>query len=246
MLEKQTAIVLNSRNFGDSSKIISAFTRQHGKVSLIAKGAKNPKNKFAASISPMSWIEITYYNKPSDNLHLLSSAACVKPFAKIPSSLEHLAVGLMVVESVYSTHSEKHPNEDLFDYTVKILDMLNALPQNCFNLYIAEQFKLAESLGFWLQFDFMIEDEDHPKSRYAFSLEDGCPAAVNRAGNNIFHFSQKTAYAMQEIFRLPIEELTAINIEKTAYNEIVRFFSEYFGFHLEKKFQYKSFSLLAD
>lgn len=245
MLVKQTAIVLNSRNFGDSSKIVSVFTRENGKISLIAKGAKNPKNKFGASIAPMSWIEITYYDKHSDNLHLLSSVGCIKPFTKISNSLDHLAIGLMIVESISITHSERHSNEDLFDYTVKVLDLLNSLPKNYINLFIAEQFKLAESLGFWLQFDFMIEDEEDLSNRYAFSLEDGCPVMFNRLGKNSFHFSKKIALAMQKIFKMPLEELLSVDIEQNDFKEIVRFFSEYFGYHFEKKFNYKSYSLLT-
>jgi len=44
------AIILGSRKFSESSKIFSAFTKDRGRVSLLAKGArKGPKN------SPAAW-----------------------------------------------------------------------------------------------------------------------------------------------------------------------------------------------
>lgn len=244
MLVKTTAIVLNSKKFGDSSKIISAFTRDFGKVSLIAKGSRNPKSKFGSAIEPLSWVELTYYHKSTTELHLLSTADIVKPFTKITTSLEHLSVSLLILESIAYTHSENHPNESLFDYVLQTLELMNSLPDNSFNLFVATQFKLAETLGFWLQFDFMIEELGNSLQRCCFSLDDGSPAIGSSNHKNLFYFSLKNAFIMQKIFKLQLDEVTSIEIDDSSKKEIIRFFSDYFSYHLERKFQYKSYSLI--
>jgi DNA repair protein RecO (recombination protein O) len=54
MIQKQVAIVLHSFDFGESSKIISAFTREKGRISLIGKGLRNPKSKLHFASQPLS------------------------------------------------------------------------------------------------------------------------------------------------------------------------------------------------
>ena len=42
----ESCYLLHSRSFGDTSIIAEMFTKSSGKISVIAKGAKNPKSKF--------------------------------------------------------------------------------------------------------------------------------------------------------------------------------------------------------
>ncbi len=246
MLVKTTAIILKTTKFGDSSKIISAFTRDYGKLSLIAKGSRNPKSKFGSALEPLSWVEITFYKKSNTDLQLLASADLVQAFSKITSSLEHLASALILAESIYLTHSENHPNQELFDYSTEIFKSLNQKPANPFSLFVASQFKLAETLGFYLHFDFMIEDDLRVQNKFYFSLEDGSPAGFSSQQKNVFVFTRKSAVIMQSIFKLKIDDIIQIEIDDESKKEILRFLSDYFSFHLERNFFYKSYSLILE
>ena len=42
-LQQSLAIVLQVRDHGDSDKIVTLYTLEHGKIVLIAKGAKRSK-----------------------------------------------------------------------------------------------------------------------------------------------------------------------------------------------------------
>jgi len=46
--------LLHQRSYGETSIIVEAFTKNHGKMSLIAKGAKKPKSKFFGYLTPIS------------------------------------------------------------------------------------------------------------------------------------------------------------------------------------------------
>lgn len=48
------ALVLRVIDFQETSKIISAYTREWGRISLLAKGAKRPKNKFFCRLEPFN------------------------------------------------------------------------------------------------------------------------------------------------------------------------------------------------
>jgi DNA repair protein RecO (recombination protein O) len=245
MIVKDEAIILRSIDFGETSKIITAFTRRFGKMSLIAKGMRNPKSKLFFASQPLSILEITFYDKNKNGLHLLSTAANLITLNKIFSSFEHLTYGMMIIESLYQTLIEHNPLQDMFDYTKETIQMINQLDCEPFSLFVASQFKLAEVLGFWLQFDFMLDEFATKSSTYAFSIEDGCPILMSKADKNKFVFDFNSALYLQTIFKKPLVELTKVSPPKSSINKIVSFFEKYFSFHLEKNFFYDYFSLLS-
>ncbi len=42
-------IVINRRNLSENDKILTLFTREHGKISVVAKGARKPTSKFSGA-----------------------------------------------------------------------------------------------------------------------------------------------------------------------------------------------------
>lgn len=74
MITTSTAIVLRSIDYQGSSKIITVLSRTHGKIALIAKGAKKPKNKLAGAIEVGNILEVTYYYKASRNIQTLAES----------------------------------------------------------------------------------------------------------------------------------------------------------------------------
>ena len=82
------AILLHSRNYSETCLICELFTRKHGRVSVIAKGARSKKNKFQNIAAPnilasvnysgkselktlVSWEEITHFSILGKNLKIL-------------------------------------------------------------------------------------------------------------------------------------------------------------------------------
>jgi DNA repair protein RecO (recombination protein O) len=52
-VQHESAFVLHRYDFTESSVIVEAFTRQHGRVALIAKGAKKPSSNFRPILLPL-------------------------------------------------------------------------------------------------------------------------------------------------------------------------------------------------
>ena len=57
------AILLHSRNYSETSLICELFTRKHGRVSVIAKGARSKKNKFQNIAAPNILASVNYSGK---------------------------------------------------------------------------------------------------------------------------------------------------------------------------------------
>jgi DNA repair protein RecO (recombination protein O) len=72
---KTEAFVLSKLNYGDTSSIVSLYTKDSGKISAIIKGARSPKSKMGMIIDPLNFLEIILYKKDSREVQLISSAS---------------------------------------------------------------------------------------------------------------------------------------------------------------------------
>ncbi len=99
-IEKSEAIVLRTWKYGDSSRIVSLYSRRFGKLRLIAKGARSKKPRFGASLEPFTESLIVFYKKQERELQVLSSSDSIANFVRLRERPVHLGLACAMVESV--------------------------------------------------------------------------------------------------------------------------------------------------
>ena len=148
MITTTEAIVLRGMKFRDTSKIVSLYTRRFGRLSVIAKGARDRKNRFGAALEPMSFVTAVFYRKERQDLHLLSQCDLVDGFRRMTDDMDRLATGLAVVELVSGVTHDEEANEGLFTLLLSTLTAIDRATKNpSIALYYFEV-KLAHVLGF--------------------------------------------------------------------------------------------------
>jgi DNA repair protein RecO (recombination protein O) len=113
--EKTDAIVIRLVDFSESSAVVTLFTRDFGKVSGLAKGARRPKSAFESALDLLAVVRIVFIRKSSDALDLLTEAKLVRRFRAASRDLSRLYAGYYVAEllSDLTDHGDPHP--ELFD-----------------------------------------------------------------------------------------------------------------------------------
>lgn len=56
MLTKCEGIVLRTNDYGETNKIVTLLTREHGKIGVMARGAKNRTAVYQQSASPFCMV----------------------------------------------------------------------------------------------------------------------------------------------------------------------------------------------
>ncbi len=59
-ISHEPAYVLHHHDWSESSLILDVFTRQHGRVALVAKGAKKPSSNFRPVLLPLQPLQIAF------------------------------------------------------------------------------------------------------------------------------------------------------------------------------------------
>ncbi len=122
--EKGTGIVIRAVDFSETSQIVTLFTREHGKLSGIAKGGRRPKGSFESALDLLALVRIVFLRKSSDALDLLTEAKLLRRFRPFGRDLFGLYVGYYVAELLDALTEDYHPNGPLFDLAEETLALL--------------------------------------------------------------------------------------------------------------------------
>lgn len=97
-IHKTEAIVINKRDFRETSVIADFYTRDFGKISGILKGIRTDPAKFASRIELFSYNEIIFYRRRISSLHLVSHADLKNNFSNIRQNMLKVAVASFAME----------------------------------------------------------------------------------------------------------------------------------------------------
>ncbi len=107
------AIVLRSRPYGESDLIVTFLTDAAGKLTGIAKGAKNSRRRFPNCLHPLSRVRVHYRVRPQRSLVFLESCD-LRQAASAFSQPNKLAYGHYLLELVDQLSLEGQPVPELF------------------------------------------------------------------------------------------------------------------------------------
>ena len=122
--EKTEAIVIRLADFSESSRVVTLFTRDFGKVSALAKGAKRLKGAFESALDLLSHVRVVFLRKSSDSLDLLTEAQLVSRFRPSGKDLIRLYGGYYVAELLSGLTETHDPHPLLFDEALGTLKQL--------------------------------------------------------------------------------------------------------------------------
>ncbi|MCA9057067.1 MAG: DNA repair protein RecO [Planctomycetaceae bacterium] len=123
--EKALAIVVRQADFSESSRVITFFSKEFGKFSALAKGAKRLKGPFDAALDLLSECRIVFIRKTSGALSLLTEARLQTRFRPGAHDLSSLYGGYYIAELVNSLTEDFDPHPRLYDLAVASLEQLS-------------------------------------------------------------------------------------------------------------------------
>jgi DNA repair protein RecO (recombination protein O) len=92
------AFVLRTRPYGESDRIVTFITEQHGKLTGIAKGAKNSRRRFAGTLEPFVRIQVVFRHRAGSDLAFLLRCDLLGVLRAFTRDLDRFAAGSYVLE----------------------------------------------------------------------------------------------------------------------------------------------------
>jgi DNA repair protein RecO (recombination protein O) len=122
--EKAIALVLRTTDWSETSRIATLWTREFGKVRVLAKGGRRLKSNFENALDLLTVCSIVFFRKSSGSLDLLTEAQVVQRFPRLRTDLAALYAAYYVAELLADWSQDYDPHPALFD---EALDTLRTL-----------------------------------------------------------------------------------------------------------------------
>ena len=235
------AIILRRIEYGDFDLIITFFSRDNGKISLMAKSAKKSKKRFAGILEPFSVLQIVYGRGRGKGLPILNEASLVQPFSHIRQDITRTAYASYMAELIYEWTEENHRQPPLFQLLQYSLEKLDQKEMPADALSVLFQMRFMALAGFEPNLRACVSCKkpvDNIDQRtLAVDLKQGgliCSQCKSPASKSMT-LSKGTLKQLLWLTHADLEKATRVKMTSPAIREALPFLEAFVPFHLGKE-----------
>jgi DNA repair protein RecO (recombination protein O) len=238
-LIRDAGIILRTIRHGETSSIITVFTRSHGKIGLIAKGARRQiKKGCPLALELFTEAEFVYYHNPSRDLQLLKELSLQHAHLGIRDSLSGMTLGSAILELLLRCLHEEDPHSDLYDATREAFASLDDQRGVCLPLLWKFELILFRALGFGLQLNLCAASGKPLAPPFSapirFRYRDGMflsPEAPSTGGTDGALSSDSFA-VLARLMEASYQFAGRLVVKEKTEQEIIRFLHQFLESHL--------------
>ncbi|NPC93351.1 DNA repair protein RecO [Bacillus sp. WMMC1349] len=237
MLTKCEGIVLRTNDYGESNKIITILTREHGKIGLLARGAKKPNSRLSAISQPFLYASFLF--RKSSGLGTLEQGEMIESMRHIREDLFLTAHAAYIAELIDKGTEEKKPNPFLFELFLQSLQRLNegTDPDIITNLI---EVKMLGVIGLYPEFDECVYCKSK-EGTFHFSIRENgfiCHRCFAKDPYRV-PLSPPAVRLLRLFYYFDLARLGNVSVKKETKEELKRvirlYYDEYSGIFLKSR-----------
>ncbi|MBA4535864.1 DNA repair protein RecO [Bacillus aquiflavi] len=237
MLQKCEAIVIRTTDYGETNKIVTLYTREWGKVGVMARGAKKPNSRLAAITQYFTYGY--FLLQRGKGLGSLQQGEIISSFRSIREDIFLTAYASYVVDLTDKGTEENKPNPYLFELLYQTLNYMNDgydldILTNIFEMKMLNTLGLYPSLN---ECSFCGSTEGN----FSFSIREGGFICHRCLTKDPYHLkiSPATGKLLRLFYYFDLTRLGSISVKKETKQElkkvITAYYDEYSGLKLKSK-----------
>ncbi len=243
MVISTDGVVLKSFPFGDTSLISRFYTKDFGKVTLIAKGARKTKNPTGSILEPMNILNLTYYAKENREMNILKESSLQKNFTKIRNDIVSLTSGLAMVEMLAKTSDNHDPSPILFRLISRTLSMFEESKISSKLLMLFYQYQLSLRLGYKPHLNTCSICKSQLE-KPTLNIKTGELCCSKCVSSNRISINPKAISFLKQLSSTHIEKLAELPSIKSVQKQASQFLTEFMRIHIEGMQNIKSLAIL--
>ena len=239
---KTSAIVIKSINWSDSSRIITLFTREKGRVDVVAKGSRKIKSKFHGLLETMNLVDTVIYFSSKRELQTLGEVSIENSFQSIRSDLTKTGSAFSILELVHLYFHQGAGDQIFFDFLKEILISVNKSDDPEIVLWYF-MLKLSSYLGFKPEFKLCrICEKNVQQEVVEFNLAEGSVVCenCNNHSNQESRFPKYTRDYLLLLQNTSYKKVLLINSPKNREFPYLQFLISYLQHHTEQRLELSS------
>jgi len=118
------AVVLRTHRSGESDRVVVLWTREHGKVRVLAKGIRRFTSHLGAALEVLAYVRVHLVRTRGD-FYIARQVQHRQQLATLRADYERINAGYAVIEVVDAIPSDDVADEEIFDLLVRVLTTLD-------------------------------------------------------------------------------------------------------------------------
>lgn len=245
-LYKVDAIVLRSIDCGNGDKLLILFSRECGKMKVMAHGVTKPFSRKRGSVQPFTYTK--FLIRRGRELDSVSQCEGIEMFPFLRHDLEIIGYASYLTELVLSLTPEGEQNEPLFRLILETMRLMEEGETEI--LTRSFEIKAAGLMGYRPVLDGCAHCGEPLPDRLFFSVETGgvlCEACGT--GNpQAIYVTRGMVETLKALLNWPQDRLRQLKISSADRKQIKTLLYEYLKYYLERDLKSVSFlnSFTAD
>jgi DNA repair protein RecO (recombination protein O) len=237
MLQKCEGIVIRSTAYGESNKVVTLYTRELGKVGVMARGAKKPNSRLSAITQLFT--HGYFLVQIGSGLGSLQQGEMISSLRSIREDIFLTAYSSYIVELTDKSTEDRKTNPYLFELLYQTLHYINEGydPDVLMNIY---ELKILNVLGLYPTLN-QCSVCGHTDGHFAFSIREGgilCHRCLNKDPYHL-KLSPAAVKLLRIFYYFDLSRLGTISIKEETKAELRKviwtYYDEYSGLHLKSK-----------
>jgi DNA repair protein RecO (recombination protein O) len=237
LFQKVEGIVIRTNDYGETNKIITMFTRELGKVGVMARGARKPSSRLA-SVSQI-FTYGSFLIQTGSGLGTLQQGESLASMKFIKSDIIATAYASNVVELTDKALEDRKANPYLFELLYQTLNFMNE-GLDIEILTMIYEIKMLAVIGLYPHLNGCVNCST-TEGRFFFSIGEG-GLLCHRCQHKDIHklqISPATVRLLRLFHSFDMKRLGNISVKEETKKElktvISRFYEEYSGLVLKSK-----------
>ena len=242
MFSESDAVVLRTIPYSDTSLITRLFTKEWGKITVMAKGARRKKNPLNSILEPGSLINIQIIMKENRDIQILKEASFNYITMEIRNNLEKLLTTLSIVDIMDKTTRPMHASPILFRLIYRVIHSLcyrNFEPNIIYWFYLIQ---LTIQHGFKPNIQSCSKCQNQMKNGI-LSKYNGELYCINCLNDKEIFLDLESLNFLILLMKTNIDNLGELKTPKKYFNQISFFLEQYMCHHIEGMSKVKSVNI---
>lgn len=240
-LYRAEAVVLRRSDLGEADRILTLFTRGHGKVRAVAKGVRRPASKKAGHVELFTRVDVLLAQ--GRTLDVVSQAEMLDAFRPLRDDLERAAYAAHFVELLDDFTEDSDQHDDLYDLLVSALRWLceTGDMRRTARYY---ELRLLDLVGYRPQlFECVICGQPIQAQDQFYSPVDGgvvCPSCAPDTPR-IRPISLGALKVLRYLQQRSFDTIDQLKLGDSVQAEVERIMFDFLTFHLERRLKSAAF-----
>lgn len=237
VLQKCEGIVIRTNDYGETNKVVTIFTRESGKIGVMARGAKKPNSRLAAVTQLFTYGN--YLVQTGSGLGNLQQGEILSFMGTIREDLILTAYASFIVELTDKGTDDKKRNPFLFELLLQTLHLMDEGLDPEILSFIYEM-KMLNVLGLYPNLN-QCTVCGSTEGVFSFSIREGGLLCHRCLQHDPYHYkmSQGAIKLLRLFYFLDLSRIGKVSVKEETKKElrtvIDAYYDEYSGLNLKTK-----------